>query len=219
MKEEMELVVPTGWADVTLRKWLILQGDLENYKDDEEAQGHLMISRLCDISIDAILRMSKVDYEAIKSKLNGFKNPEELTLQKQVLIGGVEFGLEPNLSQMSYGAYADISQYESVGIDKNWGKIMSILYRPVVRRISDMWEIEPYKAIDREQLWLDVTMDIHFGAMFFFLRTSMDLYNGILKSTMEMALPPNIKLILAKSGKHIQQSMTSPKDEFKILIK
>jgi hypothetical protein len=65
---------------------------------------------------------------------------------------------------MSYGAYADISQYESVGIDKNWGKIMNILYRPVVRRISDIWEIEPYKAIDREQLWLDVTMDIHFGA-------------------------------------------------------
>ena len=219
MKQQMELVIPTDWSDVTLRKWLILQGDLVNYKDDEEAQGHLMVSRLCDISVDDIVRMSKADYESIKSKLNGFKNPEELTLQKTVLIEGVEYGFEPNLSQMSYGAYADISQYESAGIDRNWGKIMSILYRPVVRRISDMYEIQPYTAIDREQQWLDVSMDVHFGAMFFFLHTSMDLYKGILKSTMEMELPPNIKSILVKSGKHIQQSMNSPMGKSKILIK
>jgi hypothetical protein len=41
MQKEIELKVPTSYADITLRKWLAMSKDMANYKDEEEAQAHL----------------------------------------------------------------------------------------------------------------------------------------------------------------------------------
>jgi hypothetical protein len=43
-------------------------------------------------------------------------------------------------------------------------------------------------------------MDVQFGALFFFVNLLMDLLSGTLKSLKVEELPPNIKLILEKSG-------------------
>jgi hypothetical protein len=141
-----------------------------------------------------------------------------LELQRFVWIDGVEYGFEPNLSNIVYGAYADITQYDAVTIDKNWAKIMSILYRPVVKRISDMYEIETYQGKIDEEKWLNVTMDIHFGALFFFVHLSMDLLKDTLKSLTQMPeIPANIKSVLVKSGEHMQQSLNLPTETLKRL--
>jgi hypothetical protein len=131
-------------------------------------------------------------------------------MQKFVTIDGVEYGFEPNLSQMTYGAYVDISKFETFNIDKNWQKIMNILYRPVVRKKGDMYSIKPYIPNDDDSKWLDVGMHVHFGALFFFVHLSTDLLSSILKSTMEMELPHNIKQILARSGEVMQPFTSSP---------
>ena len=44
---------------------------------------------------------------------------------------------------------------------------MSILYRPVVKKQGDMYAIEPYSGNLNPQPFLNVGMDIHFGALFF----------------------------------------------------
>jgi hypothetical protein len=111
---------------------------------------------------------------------------------------------------MSYGAFVDISKFETFTIDKNWQKIMNILYRPLIRKKGDMYDIKPYEIKDDDDKWLEVGMDIHFGALFFFVHLSTDLLSSILKSTMEMELAPNIKSILARSGKDILQYLNSP---------
>jgi hypothetical protein len=126
-----------------------------------------------------------------------------------VTIDGVEYGFEPNLSQMQYGAYLDITRNDTITIDENWAKIMSILYRPVVRKKGEMYEIERYDGkIDAEK-WLDVGMDIHFGTLFFFLYLSLDLARGIAKSTKVEGLPQNMQLILERSGEVIHQLLNS----------
>jgi hypothetical protein len=81
---------------------------------------------------------------------------------------------------------------------------MSILYRPVTSKVGSLYEIKPYDADGKEELFLEVGMDVHFGALFFFVRLLTDLPNYILKSLMEGAeIPHNIKSILEKSGKTI----------------
>jgi hypothetical protein len=96
---------------------------------------------------------------------------------------------------------------------------MNILYRPVIKKQGDMYQIKPYTINEDDTKWLSVGMDKHFGALFFFVHLSTDLFNSILKSTMEMELPPNIKSILERSGNLIPQFTTSPMETLQSMVK
>jgi len=200
MVKEITLTVPTDWSSVTLKKYLTLQKDIKNYGDDEEAQTALMLSHLCGLDAEYINSLSIEDYNQVRVALEGFINNTEYPLQKIIKINGKEYGFEPNLSQMAYGAYVDISKFGQLTIDDNWPKIMSILYRPVVEKKGDMYTIETYKGEIDDKLFLNVNMDVQFGALFFFVNLLTDLLNATLKYLKVEGLPPNIKSILEKSG-------------------
>jgi hypothetical protein len=204
--KEIELSVPTEWSDIKLKKWLELQKELDNYKDDEEAISALMLYHLCGLPPEYVAGLSIDDYVMIKTELANFiNNVEDIPLQKFIYIDGVEYGFEPNLSNMTYGAFADITKYNTIQIDDNWASIMSILYRPVDKRQGDMYTIKPYTGEINPKLFLEVGMHVHFGSLFFFVNLLKDLQIFTLKSMKEMELPPNIKSILGRNGERIQQ--------------
>ena len=208
--KEIELKVPTSYADITLKQWIDLQNELEAYKDDPNAVTALMLYHLCGLEPKYMKGIAVDDYSLVKTQLESFLSNTDLPLQRIITIDGVEYGFEPNLSQMSYGAYADITQYKDLTIDKNWAKIMSVLYRPIKHKKGDMYSIEAYDGVMREELFLKVGMDVHFGTLFFFVNLLMDLLKGILNYTMEMEFPHNIKSILERSGQLIPLSLNSP---------
>jgi hypothetical protein len=208
--KEIELKVPTSYADITLEKWLVLQTELENYKDDPDAMSAITLYHLCGLDPIYLKGLSVNDYTSIKVELESFLADTEFPLQRIIKIDGMEYGFEPNLSQMAYGAYADITQYKELTIDKNWAKIMSILYRPITHKKGDMYTIKTYDGELKEDMFLQVGMDVHLGTLFFFVNLLMDLLKGILNSTMEMELPHNIKSILERSGQLIPHLLTLP---------
>jgi hypothetical protein len=219
MKKKITIEVPNGWNDVTLKKYLALHADMDNYKANEEAQTALLLHHLCNLSPDYLKGLGTESYNKLRNELLNFSKPEELELQRFIFIDGIEYGFEPNLSNITYGAYADITQYDAVTIDKNWAKVMSILYRPVIKKIGDMYEIETYTGKIDEEMWLKQTMDKHFGALFFFVNLSMDLLKDTLKSlTQTTEIPANIKSVLVKSGEHMQQSLNLPTETLKRLM-
>ena len=85
---------------------------------------------------------------------------------------------------------------------------MSILYRPVVKKQGDMYAIEPYSGTLNPKPFLEVGMDVHFGALFFLLGLSTDLLSDTLNSLKEMEVENSYKPILEKSGEAIQQSLS-----------
>ena len=208
--KEIELKVPTSYADITLKQWIELQKELESYKDDANAVTALMLYHLCGLEPKYLKRISIDDYALVKTQLESFLGNTDLPLQRIITIDGKEYGFEPNLSQMSYGAFADITQYKDLTIDKNWAKIMSVLYRPIKHKKGEMYSIEAYDGEMREELFLKVGMHVQFGALFFFVNLLMDLLNATLKSTMVKDIHPNIKQILERSGQLIPRSLTSP---------
>jgi hypothetical protein len=207
MKKNITIEVPTSWEDITLQKYLDLQNDLKNYGDDEEAQTAALFHHLCGLEPKYVNKLSLLSYNTLKEKLNALVNPEDVELTKFVKIGGVEYGFEPNLSKVAYGAYSDISSYETLQIDKTWAKVMNILYRPVTLKTHNLYQIEPYKGDEDWEKWLEVNMGIHFGAWFFFINLQKDLLKDILNSMNLQQYPPNIKLILERSGELIQRYM------------
>lgn len=215
MKQTLDILVPTSWKDLTLNTYLRFQRDVKNFEDNEDALLDFMMYHFCNLDFDTIKGLSINSFNDITEKLSRFETPDTLPLQRFVTIGGVEYGFEPNLSKMAYGAYVDIAQYEELTIDKNWGKIMNILFRPITSKKGELYTIEPYTGRDDWEKWLDVTMDIHYGALFFFINLHRDLVNATLNSLKGMELPPNTKSTLLKSGRLIQQFLNSQEEIYR----
>jgi hypothetical protein len=216
---QVELKVPNSWETITLRKYLEYLKDAESYKDDEDAVTAITLLHFCGLQTEWLNGISISDLNLLKAKLNLFIGNQEHELQKKIYIDGQSYGFEPNLSTMSYGAYLDITKYDTFTIDLNWSKIMSILYRPIIEEKEGMYLIETYNGKDNSEKFLDVTMDIHFGCLFFFINLSMDLLNATLNYSMEMDIPHSIKQILEKSGELIQHLSHSRKKTYLDLMK
>lgn len=206
MKKQLEIVVPQNWSAVTLESYLDLQKDLVAYGDDEVAYVATLLYHLCGVEPGFIPQLPTDVLNNIKTDLRGFMSDSEYPLQNIIKVNGKEYGFEPNLSTMSYGAYLDITKWENITIDKNWNKIMSVLYRPIKSKTLGMYEIEPYDSKKSEPALFDkVGMDVHFGSLFFFLNTLTELVNSTLSSLKEAELPPHIKSTLEKNGEVIKQ--------------
>lgn len=218
MIQEINIQLPDSWKDITLKKYLELQNDLELYKDDPMATLHFTIYHLCGIDVEVINKVTKESHEKIKTALDNLAVNQELPLQRIIEIDGIEYGFEPNLSKIAYGAYVDITKFDSVGINKDWAKIMAILYRPVTKKVKDTYEIKAYDGNVDHTIFETVSMHVVFGCWFFFVDLQMDLVKGILNYTKGM-LPPNIKQILVKSGEVIQQSLSSQVETYKEWMK
>lgn len=219
MVKEIEIKIPTSYGDITLQKWLALQKDIDNYKDNDEAVGVVLMHHLC--GLDAMyLKALPIDiYNTISEELNNFLGNVDLPLKRFVTIDGIEYGFEPNLSNMTYGAYSDITKFKSIEIDENWAKVINILYRPVKNKKGSMYSIEAYRGEDAYEKWLDIPMDVHFGALFFLLNLQIDLLNFILNSLKVEEFPPNIKQILVRSGQTMQPLLNWQKEISSRLIK
>jgi hypothetical protein len=206
MKKEIEIVVPKSWSAVTLKDYLELHKDLKAYEDSEEAMTAVMFHKLCKLKVEWISKLDIKTYISIKNQLSSFLSNTELPLQRYINIDGIEYGFEPNLSNMSYGAYVDITKYNELTINDKWAEIMSILYRPVISKNAGFYDIKQYDGNVNPTPFLSVGMDVHFGALFFL----QNLYKDLLKSTLNymmetVEMPANIKSILQRSGVHIPQ--------------
>jgi len=206
-KRQVEIKVPNNWSAVTLRQYIELKKDMDAYAGEPEAVLACMFHHLAKFPVEYIQSLDIDTYTNIVRDMTSFLNDVELPLQRIITIDGVQYGFEPNLSQMPYGAYVDISKYESMSIDDKWAEIMSILYRPVIKTIGKLYDIESYKAQIDGDKFLDVTMDIHFGAIFFFKTLLADLLSSTQKSLikeMGTEAPQSMQEILEKSGNLIQ---------------
>ena len=206
MKQQVKIEVPNQWSAVTLKKYLELKKDMDNYAGEYDAIIACMFHHLCEFPADYIHKLDLATYTSIVNDMSTFLADVELPLQKFITIDGVEYGFEPNLSKMAYGAYVDITKYEMIEINKEWAEIMSILYRPVTTKKGKLYDIKPYDGVIDGDKFMQVSMDVHFGAIFFFKTLLKDLLNSTLKySAKEMeTLSPNIRKILERSGNLIQ---------------
>ena len=212
MKQEIKIEVPTKWSAVTLSKYLALRKDLDTYAGEEEAITACLFHHLCNFPLEYIQQLNIDTYIAIRQDLISFFNNVDLPLQKFITIDGVEYGFEPDLSRMAYGAYVDISKYETFEINEKWAEIMSILYRPVIKKTGKLYDIKAYDGnIDGEK-FMDVPMDVHFGTLFFLKTLLKDLLKDTQKSLTGLTgLPQNIKSVLERNGNLIQVLSNSHK--------
>lgn len=206
MKKEVEIIVPKNFSAIKLKDYLLMMKDLKAYEDNEDARTAVLFHHLCKIPVEWIQKLDVKTYTGIKNDLINLVNKVEYPLKRIIEVDGVMYGFEPDLSNMSYGLYVDISSYGSLNIDENWAELMSLLYRRVTVKTGEFYDIEQYSGMKNPAPFLDVSMDIHLGALFFLRNLLRDLLKSTQKSLKEeMEILPNINTILERSGNPIHQ--------------
>ena len=204
MIKEIKVTVPNDWSAVTLKDYLELQADLETYKDDENAYMAVLFYRLCKISPEMMMNMDIQSFTKIKEHLQQFITNNDNELKPIIKIGDVEYGFEPNLAEMEYGAYLDITKFGDLTINKDWSKVMNILYRPIQKKSGKVYSIKKYNADGDDKIFLDVTMDVHFGVQSFFFRIS----NHLLKDTLNSLREVEKQVAVVDTEQDLQRSGT-----------
>ena len=86
-----------------------------------------------------------------------------------------KYGFIPNLSEVTIGEYIDIEGYCKKAYD-NIHKIMSILYRPIVKETKTRYSVENYNpSEDLEKEFLDFPILPSISALSFFFHLGRKL--------------------------------------------
>tara|TARA_R100000781_G_scaffold113642_2_gene82587 strand:+ start:702 stop:1298 length:597 start_codon:yes stop_codon:yes gene_type:complete len=132
--------VITNWSDVTLERWAKLISIKSGTKSEEARD---TIAALSDIPKKLIDKLELYHIAAIMQALGTMQREEKTCLREVIEIDGKEYGFHPDLESLTLGEYADLETYLK-DMENNMAEIMAILFRPVVAKEGDFYQIEAY---------------------------------------------------------------------------
>ena len=134
-----------SWSDVSLEKWIIL---IEKETGSKIEEAEETIAALSDMPKNLIKELALKDVAIIMSKVAELQSKQDTVLKKVIEVNGVEYGMHPNLSEITLGEYADIESLIKEGLEKNMPELMAILFRPIVERSETNNEVYTIEAYD-----------------------------------------------------------------------
>jgi hypothetical protein len=137
-KETYNLI--NSWSDVTLETWIKL---IDKETGSKTVEAEETIAALSDIPKDLIKELALRDVAIIMGKIAELQGERNTVLKKVFEIDGVEYGMHPDLSEITLGEYADIESFIKAGLEKNMPEIMAVLFRPTTRS-GDSYTIQAY---------------------------------------------------------------------------
>ena len=167
-----EFKLPTSWDEVSVAQYSKLMLAIEK---EGTTEIELMIKSLeALVGIDGGI-LTKVP---IKMLRDAYKQLGELTsnmpsneLSRVVEIDGIEYGIIPDFNELTLGEFVDLDNYLQDNYN-NLNKIFAVLYRPVIERDGNNYNIEPYSLkniSDRRELFNNrLSIDTVYGALVFF---------------------------------------------------
>ena len=201
---KLTLIIPETLKEITLnqyQQWLKVAED----KEMTDFLKQKMIEIFCGITLNQVLQIKATDVDEIVNDLSKlFK--QDTNLINKFTLEGVEYGFEPKIDDISFGAYVDLDTYMA-----DWQqmhKAMSVLFRPVTFTKKKKYLIEEYESANKYDL-KEMTLDVVFGSLVFFWKLRNELQKHILSflaNQSEITLPPETKASLL-NGIGIVQSL------------
>ena len=187
--EEIELTIPTNWNDITIGMYQqFVKINKKKFKTEEERTAEL-ICALCKVEESQLERFKYKDLKYVVNKISKLMDSEidDKTLVKKVDFKGTKLGLIPNFSSITLGEFVDIESYCKDSY-KNLHKLMSIMYRPIVKEKGERYRIEEYKPDEfKAEEYLDFPIVASMSSLSFFFRLGKQLKVALLKySTREV---------------------------------
>jgi len=200
-----EIKIPKTLNDITLDSWMKWQE--VDKEADTDFVNRRALSIFYGIRSDHFDGLKVKDIEYLIGVLNNIFEQKPV-MQQTFVLKGIEYGLIPNFDNMTFGEFIDLDKYSA---EKDRFRLMSILYRPVIKKSGRRYRIEKYKGSDDNLR--DMPLGIMLGCLAFFLSIANQLLTAILKSTKEEH-PQEWKQALAKNGDGMEVLMLSQEGLF-----
>ena len=138
-KETYKLI--NSWSEVSLEMWTKIIASETGSKTKEAEE---IITSLSDIPKQLVNELALRDVAIIMGKIAELQSEQGTLLKKVFEIDGVEYGMHPNLDDITLGEYADIESLIKEGLEQNMAELMAVLFRPITERNGSAYTIKAY---------------------------------------------------------------------------
>ena len=173
----MTFKVPLKYADLTLGQLMTLQTEEDRFK---------RVAACADISLEELRAVPMAEVTQADEHLKRIAEEESGRHLKVIELSGQQYGFIPNWQEFSLGEWIDIEEYSN-DFWNNAHKIMSILYRPLLRRQGDVHTIEKYTAKEDSEVFKLLPADLFGGCILFFLSSRTKLLHTMKSSLLQTA--------------------------------
>jgi hypothetical protein len=215
---QLQITVPTSLNEITLDQYQRFVSIMENNPESDFVQ-QKMIEIFCNVPLKLVPTIPLKEVNEIIALLNEMFNAE-YKLKPIFKLGNTNFGFIPNLDEISLGEFSDLDAYFG-----KWDKMhnaMAVLYRPVVEKYKDKYNIEDYNgSVTYCDVMKHIPMDVVMGAMVFFYNLSSEL---MISSLNYLEKNPQVQAMIDKhnleqNGDGIHLSMLYLKEMLEDLMK
>ena len=167
---KVELIIPSNLSEISLKQYQKFL-KIQETNDDSYFLQCKMIEIFCNLDAKSARLLKLTDADRIVEIINNMFEAKP-GLIRTFKIGGVEYGIIPDLDEMSLGEYIDLDTY--IGDWQNMQIAMNVLYRPISKKIGDKYLINEY-TLDAKEKLEEIPMDVVLGSIFFLYNLGIDL--------------------------------------------
>lgn len=225
--KEFSIEIPTTKRDIKLHQWQRFQDVLSKNKGAEDSVfvQEKMLEVFCGIDLSKIKDIPLRTFDELIIHLNEILSEKDDRVNRFKLKGTdgveVEFGLIPNLDDMSYGEHEDIEKY--LFEPKYYHRAMAVLYRPVLYKKKETYHIERYRGSDHlADVMKDAPLDVFLGVQVFFYNLAKKLGLYTMDYTLQELLMREEATLdnpSVKNGEDTKQSILLHKEMLQNLMK
>jgi len=188
--------IPRKLSDIKVKNYLEYQKFLNSLTDEQKNDEQLLLKNTICIfyGIDDQV-FNQIPFNTL---LDMYKIIENIFMMDKPLVpifklGDKKYGINPNFDDMTFGELVDCDTDDII-------KQIAILYRPIKKKLFRKYTIEKYKAdiSHYELLKEELTLDVYYGFISFFLNIQSAFINYTHQSLMEMGLDGEKKQSLEK---------------------
>lgn len=169
--------LPTNWNNVNLDTYMktikIFNGEGEDLHT-----ALMLINALTGIPKNHIEEMPVTEVKNINNAvMELLQQPMEDKIKYKLNVKGIKYGFHPELLNITLGEFVDIEAYIKEGVDENMHKLLSVLYRPILKEKGSKYKIEDYKpSEERANIFKEhLTIGDFNGASVFFYNFAQEL--------------------------------------------
>ncbi len=204
-KIELDISIPNDLSGITVQQY---QEYAKLWEDNKEVEDYEFINKktleiFCGLDLKDSFKIPINTFDTILSHINDCFNEDKPFINRFNMTDAegitVEFGFEPSLDKISYGAFKDAENY--MKDVKDLHRLMSVLYRPIIKDISNKYHyrIAEYEGSDMfSEVMKDAPVNVALGMQVFFYRLGTKLSKYTMDSLMEQA-----KLTTNKEGRQL----------------
>lgn len=219
-KIQLKITIPESLDDITLQqyqKYVKVMSKLDKDSDGAAEFANLKALEIfCGLELKESYKIPLHTFDAVLEQL-ALVLSQDTPLKKRFWFRGsngveVEYGMHPNLNDMTSGEYFDLDKY--INNFEDMHKAMAVLFRPIVKKHKDLYQIEEYEGSDKYAEYMKyMPASVAIGARVFFYRLGMKLSKHTIASSLQGLKPQELLQVENKfsevNGVGIHQFMHS----------